>query len=98
MGTAFFSVNVVYIGKDIFTVGIAVLHCNFYDDTVLFAFQVNGFSVDFIFVVINIIYKFNDTATKVEVSVLPPSRSSLKVMVIPLLRNANSRIRIRKVS
>ena len=66
MGTAFFSVNVVYIGKDIFTVGIAVLHCNFYDDTVLFAFQVNRFSVDFIFVVINIIYKFNDTATKVE--------------------------------
>ena len=66
MGTTFFSVNVVYIGKDIFTVGIAVLHGNFYDDTVLFTFKVNRFSVDFIFVVINVIYKFNDTATKVE--------------------------------
>ena len=66
MSTTFFSVNVVYIGKDIFTVGIAVLHSNFYDDTVLFTFKVNRFSVDFIFVVINVIYKFNDTATKVE--------------------------------
>ena len=66
MSTAFFSVNVVYIGKDIFTVGIAILHGNFYDDTVLFTFKVNRFSINFIFVVINVIYKFNDTATKVE--------------------------------
>ena len=66
MSTAFFSIDVVYIGKDIFTVGITVLHSNFYDDTVLFAFQINRLSVNFIFVVVNVIYKFNDTATKVE--------------------------------
>ena len=66
MGTAFFGVDVVYIGKDIFTVGIAVLHGNFYNDTVLFPFQINRFLIDFVLVLINIIYKFNNAPAKVE--------------------------------
>ncbi|MPM97642.1 hypothetical protein SDC9_144817 [bioreactor metagenome] len=42
MGTPFYSVDVIYVGVDIFTEARIVLHCNFNRNPGFVGFQVNG--------------------------------------------------------
>ena len=66
MSTAFLGVDIVDIGKNILAVGIAVLHCNLNDNSVLFALQINWFRINLILVLIHKFDVFDNTTGEME--------------------------------
>ena len=66
MSTAFLGVDIVDIGENVLAVGIAILHCNLNDNSVLFTLQINRLRIDFILILIHKFNVLDNTAGKME--------------------------------
>ena len=66
MGAAFFCVDIVYVAENIFRITVGIFHGYFNNICILYAFHINRFRIDFVFVGIHILNKFNNASLEME--------------------------------
>ena len=66
MGTALFRIDIVYVAEYIFRITVGIFHGYFNNICILYAFHINRFRIDFVFVGIHILNKFNDASLEME--------------------------------
>ena len=66
MSTAFFCIDIVYVAENIFRIAVGIFHGYFYNICIFYAFHIDWFSINLIFVSVNILNKFNDASFEME--------------------------------